>query len=274
MKSRRDFLSALAGAVCFANTSGRTQTSLPRPDPSRFQSGDFIWPKRPGEYVPYQYPPRNSESYREDEQRWLEEKNRFLAHVSTAAPHFSAGDIEAIRKLSFPDFLGRYAGDQDRQNPYRFLSGSGVYVGHVAIIEIDASGQRWVVEALFGQGVVRQTYASWLGGRAGEIVWHGRVRGYSEQQRSQIPNEAKKVIGRPYDFWNFDLSDDHNFYCSKLAWLSIYRALRIPIDGNPNPKRNFWFSPKQLLYLNTIERMFDPGPYARSSNERVLFPPK
>jgi uncharacterized protein YycO len=111
-------------------------------------------------------------------------------------------------------------------------------------------------------GVVRTPYAQWLTSRPGEIVWHGRVRDIPADQLAQIAIESKKYIGRPYDFWNFDLDDDKAFYCSKLVWLSISRSLHFPIDGDPNPKRVFWFSPKQLLYAKTISRLHDPAPYA------------
>jgi uncharacterized protein YycO len=81
-------------------------------------------------------------------------------------------------------------------------------------------------------------------------------------KRAEIAIEARRYVGRPYNFWNFDLADDTAFYCSKLAWLAIYRALGFPIDGVAEPKRSFWFSPKQFLYLKTIARMHDPGIYA------------
>ena len=141
---------------------------------------------------------------------------------------------------------------KSREVPGLYSSGGGIYVGHVAIVEIDQAGNPWVIEALLDHGVVRTPYAQWLTSRPGEIVWHGRVRDIPADQLAQIAIESKKYIGRPYDFWNFDLDDDKAFYCSKLVWLSISRSLHFPIDGDPNPKRVFWFSPKQLLYAKTI----------------------
>jgi uncharacterized protein YycO len=96
------------------------------------------------------------------------------------------------------------------------------------------------------------------------MVWLGRVKKISSSYRAKIAIEAKKYIGRPYDFWNFDLNDERGFYCSKLAWMCMFRALGLVIDGNPDPKRFFWFSPKQLLYVNRVARLFDPGPYGIS----------
>jgi hypothetical protein len=69
---------------------------------------------------------------------------------------------------------------------------SHVYVGHVAIVEIDESGVPWVVEALWGMGVIRRTYADWAMERAGEDVWLGRLAKLAVADRAKIPLEAKK----------------------------------------------------------------------------------
>jgi uncharacterized protein YycO len=94
-------------------------------------------------------------------------------------------------------------------------------------------------------------------------VWLGRLRGYDAQQRAGLAAEALKHVGKPYDFWNFDLDEDSGFYCSKLAWLAIYRALGFAVDGRTNPRRVLWFSPKQFLRLKAVEKLFEPpGGYA------------
>ena len=237
-----------------------TNTS-PLPRPNTFQAGDFLWPKKPGTYVPYDA--RSGDDPRAEEQRWFAERDRFVANAATLAPYLTADEIERLRRLSFREFYARYAGDQTPDTPGVYGSGGGIYVGHVGIIEIDdQTGEPWVIEALLKRGVVRHSYREWLEERPEEVVWHGRVREQSALQRAKIAAEARTFVKRPYDFWNFDLADDHAFYCSKLAWLAIYRALGFAIDGNPQPKRSFWFSPKQLLYLKTIARLHDPGPYA------------
>jgi hypothetical protein len=232
---------------------------LPLPDPKTLQAGDFVWPKKPGGYVPYNS--GSGEDPQEDERRWLAEREVFVAK-GLWPNQFKQNEIEQLRKLSFREFYSRYAGDQIPDTPGVYASGSGVYVGHVGIIEIDDQQEAWVIEALWGKGVVRHPYKEWIKERPGEVVWQGRVRDRSLEQRKDIASKAKNYLGRPYDFWNFDLSDSSAFYCSKLAWLAIYEAMHFPIDGNPEPKRSFWFSPKQLLYLKTIARLHDPGPYA------------
>jgi hypothetical protein len=251
-------------ALCTTATRSVAQNlsednTLPLPDPKTFEAGDLVWPKRPGVYVPYlDETPRNDP--KEEERRWIAERDRFVADASTVAPHLTAADIERLRTMSFREFYARYVGDQIPDTPGAYASGGGIYVGHVGIIDIAPSGKPWVIEALNGAGVVQHSYEDWLKGRPNEIVWHGRVRNQSEDL-AKIAIEAKKYLGRPYNFWNFDLADSSGFYCSKLAWLSIRDALDFAIDGNEQPKRRFWFSPKQLLYLKTIARLHDPSSY-------------
>jgi hypothetical protein len=237
--------------------------TTPLPNPKTFQAGDFIWPKKPKVYVPYNA--NSDDDPKAEEKRWIAERDAFIANASTVAPHLAPGEIERLRTLTYREFYARYAGDQVPGAPGLYASGGGLYVGHVGIIELDdQSGEPWVIEALLKRGVVRHSYRDWLRERPEEIVWHGRVRDQSGEDRAKIAIEAKECAGKPYDFWNFDLADGKAFYCSKLAWLAIYRALGFAIDGNPQPKRSFWLSPKQLLYLNTIARLHVPGDYASS----------
>jgi hypothetical protein len=259
MLTRRHLIGVVSLTAAGAAWPAHAQ-DLPLPDPKTFQSGDFIWPKKPGMYVPYNATVRADP--REEQRRWEQERDAFLANAPATAPYFSAADLASIKALSYREFYSRYVGDQAPDTPGVYSSGGGIYVGHVGIIEIDGSGVPWVIEALMQDGVGRRTYQDWLKGRSQEIVWHGRVREIAAEDRAKIAAEAKKHLGRPYDFWNFDLSDDKAFYCSKLAWLAISRSLGFAIDGNSDPKRRFWFSPKQFLYLKTIGRLHDPGPYA------------
>ena len=57
------------------------------------------------------------------------------------------------------------------------------------------------------------------------------------------------------------MNDDTGFYRSKLAWMSAFRSLHVAVDDDLNPKRAFWFSPKQFLYVPRMTRLIDPGPY-------------
>jgi hypothetical protein len=264
MTTRREWFRLAAGSLTIVFVPGHRSASalggqVSLLDPKQFQSGDFLWPKKPGVFVPYDAgPPRAPDA---DEAKWNVERDRFIANVGTKARYFTPAQIDRMRTLTYGDFYARYTGGAKSRSATYSVS-SPVYVGHVAIIEIDESGVPWVIEALWGKGVIRRTYADWTLERAGEDVWLGRLARLAVADRAKIPLEAKKQVGKPYDFWNFDLNDDTGFYCSKLAWMAALRSLRIAVDDNPNPKRFFWFSPKQFLYVPRITRLIDPGPYA------------
>jgi hypothetical protein len=261
--TRRELLRSAGSLLSILLLSGekvRAAGQPSPPDPKLFQSGDFLWPKKPGVFVPYDAgPPRAQDA---DESKWNEERDRFIANVATKAPYFTRAQIEKMRKLTYSEFHARYTGVPQRKSA-TYSAGGPVYVGHVAIVEIDETGVPWIIEALWGRGVIRHTYADWTTERAGEVVWLGRLAKLSAFTRAKIPVEAKKQVGKPYDFWNFDLNDDSGFYCTKLAWMAAFRSVHLAVDDNSNPKRSFWFSPKQFLYVPRVARLIDPGPYGR-----------
>jgi len=236
--------------------------SLPLPNPQTFQSGDFIWPKKPGAFVPYRS--GGVSEFESERLQWQRERQEFLKREAgkSAADRLPNADLELIRSLDFREFHARYAGDQRPGVPGAYSTGGGIYVGHVGIVDIDPGGSPWVIEAIWGKGVIRQSYSDWLRGRPGEVVWHGRLRDLTPDARAAIALEARKHVGKRYDFWNFDLSDDSGFYCSKLVWLAVMKTQGFAIDGNSNPERGFWLSPKQVLYSKPVARLHDPGPYA------------
>ena len=263
MPTRRQALSLLSGSLGISllplHAHSQATESAQLADSKLFKSGDFIWPKKPRVYVPYiSGRPANPAT---DEVNWLRERDRFIADVTSKAPYLSPPAIDRLRRMSFAEFYAEYIGGQEPDTPGVYPRGDGLYVGHVGIIEVDPSGTPWVIEAVDGPGVFRHTYADWLAGRPGEIVWLGRVTGYSDEERVKISNAAKTQVGKPYNFWNLNLGDISEFYCSKLAWWAIFNSLGLAIDGNPNPKRAFWFSPKQLLYEDRITRLFNPCSY-------------
>jgi hypothetical protein len=252
-------LSLVGARSLFAQS--KMSRELPRPDPASFQTGDLVWPKKPGAYIPYHSGSLNSPS--QDREQWLKERGAYIqraAAVSQVDPLVQQR-IAMLRDLEYREFLAVYEGAQQPGVPGAY-SGGSVYVGHVGIVEVDQNKTPWIIEALLGKGVVRKTYADWITERSDQVLWLGRLRELDAEQRAKISSEAKRYLGRPYDFWNFDLNDAEAFYCSKLVWLSIFRALGFAVDGEPNSKRLFWFSPKQLLYLPTVTRIHDPGPYA------------
>jgi hypothetical protein len=230
----------------------------PLPRSELLESGDLVWPKKPGSFIPYSQ--RVGLDRSKDRAIWENEKEEFLAHSSQPDCHLTTRQISIIRNLDYRSFLVMYQGNRPLATPALYSS-ADAHVGHVGIIDVAPAGEIYVIEAL-DQGVVRDTYQNWLSGRPGEIVWLGRLDRTGKAERAKISMEAAKYVGRPYNFWNFDLDDANEFYCSKLVWLAIFRSLGVAVDGDPNPKRAFWLSPKQLLDLAIIRRLHDPGNYA------------
>ncbi|MBQ9352074.1 YiiX/YebB-like N1pC/P60 family cysteine hydrolase [Phyllobacterium sp.] len=194
-----------------------------------------------------------------DRQKFETEKRAYLEHVAKSDRNFTASREDRFNRLSFEAFAKQYQGSQTL-NVESLGTGSIVYVGHVAVLEI-WDGKPFVIEAVSGRGVVRQPYENWLASRPGEEVWHGRVADLPQEQCSKIPAEAKKYLGRPYEFFNLDLNDDSGFYCSKLVWLAIFRSLQFAIDDDPESERFFWFSPKQLMNARRVQLLYSPGSY-------------
>jgi hypothetical protein len=225
------------------------------------RSGDFVWPKKPGAYVPYRSSSQNSPEL--DARDWNAERDAYLNRAVQSAVNNPVirRRIEMLRAMDYREFLAVYLGAQTPGVPGLY-AGGGVYVGHVGVIEIESDGTPWVIEALLKHGVVRRKYSLWLEERVDQVVWLARLREISHERRALIATEAKQHVGKPYDFWNFDLNDDSCFYCSKLVWLSIFRALGFAVDGENSPSRSLWFSPKQLLNLPVMEKIHDPGSYA------------
>jgi hypothetical protein len=259
MQTRRNFssfLAALATAFGASMSVAQAQPNYSPPDETLLEGGDFIFPKKPGDYIPYIDRGEQLSTFTEDEAEWNEGKRKFLATVKEKFPYLSDQDIEAIRRLSFAEFYAAYAGSVVSNEPH-LQRGFSLYVGHVGIIQVNG-GKKWVIEALGGKGVIKQSYGDWLSGRPNALVWVGRLKDPPLDSRIKVSHEAAKYIGRDYDFWNFDLDDDRAFYCSKLVWMAVFRSLGFAVDGNTNPKRKIWFSPKQLLYAGAIKRIIEP----------------
>jgi cell wall-associated NlpC family hydrolase len=257
----------------FAAIPGSPGAVADFPDPSTFQSGDFVWPKKKGAVIPFSLPdsaPSNEEA------EWNAQHERFLRDAAAQGP-MPPDVLEKLKALRYSDYERSYF---DEPSPSltggpeaRSLSGATVAVGHVAIIDIDAAGIPYVIEAIpigpdaaLGKGgVIRVRYDEWLKDRAGSQVWHGRVRGLDRAMRKKIVDEALKQLGKPYQFFNFNLIDDSGFYCSKLAWMSTWRGANIAPDDDPNPQRGTrfppWFSPRQLTQAKQIEMLHKPGEY-------------
>ncbi|MFN2442765.1 MAG: YiiX/YebB-like N1pC/P60 family cysteine hydrolase [Thermoanaerobaculia bacterium] len=227
------------------------------PDVADLQSGDLLWPKKKGAYIPYRAVAVGKE--RDERKVWEAERDLYVASLK-ARPTLSDAErnrIRVIERMSFNAFRGVFA---DGQQPGKYVPYSaGAGVGHVAIVRIH--DEVTVVEAMWGIGVREIPYAVWAAERKNHLVWHARLSEPEVERRHRIADEAARHIGAPYHFWNFDLTDDRGFYCSKLAWLATLRATGIALDGNADPDRLLWLSPKQLLKSEHIRVLQSPGDY-------------
>lgn len=243
--SRRSFLEVAASAALAASFPGallfgrRAVFAGDALDPLILEPGDLIWPKKPGVWVPY-----------EVEAEWTRERDAYLRSHEGAADPETAMRLRLLAKMEYGD-VARADGS------FR--------VGHVGIIDFDGHGDAWIIEAVGKEGVRRIPFVEWMKLREGELLWLGRLRNHNRRVRARLAFAAREQVGKPYDFWNFDLNDDSGFYCSKLVWCAVYRGMGIAVDGEPRSNRMLWFSPKQLLQLSAIDRIHDSGPYGTAA---------
>ncbi len=265
-RTRREMLTSVL-ALCATSTvdawnqppcgSGSKRDA---PDATSLAAGDFLWPKRPRAIVPYSSQPGAAGS--KERQNWEAEKGRYLKTLE-AKPVLTAEDKErykTVQGLTYDEFLILYLNDEDPQAMTPFGAIAPFYVGHVGIVEAGGN-EPHVIEAVMGKGVQRLSYAAWRKGRQGELIWHGRLKGVADDAAAKIPQVAQTQVGKPYDFWNFDLSDDQGFYCSKLAWYAVCKATARALDDNNHPRRRLWYSPKQMLKSQHLCLINSPGNY-------------
>jgi cell wall-associated NlpC family hydrolase len=241
-------------------TAPSVQTADSPPPASLLEAGDLLWPKVPGVWVPYSSRPGVEQDT--DSNEWNKEREAYLQELR-AKNNPTDEDKARYRQISGMDyatFKVLYLADEDPAQPAKHGS-SFLYVGHVGIVDV-VDGTPWVYEAVYGKGVRMISYSAWLEERRGELVWLGRISNARAEQRSAIAACAKSFIGKPYHFFNFNLSDTTGFYCSKLAWLSITTATGVAPDDNPNPRRLLWYSPKRLMRSKHVTLLYNPGNYA------------
>jgi uncharacterized protein YycO len=228
-----------------------------RPDPATFQTGDVIWPRQPWVFIPFNSRPAGN--YDPDKSGWEREKQEFLERVKQN-PRASENDravAAQLEAMAYEEFRARFLSGTEEEEVT--AAGWLPWIGHVAMIQV-RDGTPWVVESTFG-GVRQMPYSDWLKERGKSLIWHGRVKGVDEAGRTRMAEEALKQLKKPYQFFNFDLLDDQGFYCSKFVWFVTRRALGVPLDGDPEPKRKFWFSPKQLIKSRHIQLLNSPSSF-------------
>lgn len=258
---------ALATGSALAQTTPKTGVA-DFPDDRTFQWGDLLWPKKKGAFVPRTRSLAGTQSA--EQPAWEASRQRALADPGQAG--LSPEVAEKLKEMRFGDFERLYHTGRapSHEQATRGLLGDTVSVGHVGLIEIAANGTPHVVEATpqgpgNAAGVVRTPYAEWLKAYANIQVWHGRLRDLDRRARARVVEAALKQLGKPYDFFNFNLNDDRGFYCSKLVWQCVWRTASIAVDDNPDPQRGKlfppWFSPKALIGVKRVEVLHKPGEY-------------
>jgi hypothetical protein len=211
----------------------------------------------------------------EDRPEWEAARQQLLANPQAAG--ISPEVAERLKTMTYAEFEREYFSLSARDLPpsaapsARGALPGPISVGHVGMIQVESNGGAFIVEAIPSwrgsphKGVVRLPYAEWLGGYTNIQVWHGRLRGVDADAGKRLLDVALKQVGKPYDFFNFNLNDDSGFYCSKLIWLCAWRGLNVAIDDDPNPNRGTrfppWFSPKALIGVRHVELLHSPGEY-------------
>jgi cell wall-associated NlpC family hydrolase len=236
-----------------ASPAQEIQTPPQRPDPNTFQTGDLIWPKIPGQFIPFIEQADVSSEIRRQE--WEQQRDALLEDLyKEPDPSLRRKRVEDELSLLLHPAVRRF-GDPS------------IYSGHVGMIFME-DGNPWVVEAVHDK-VRTIRYKDWLEERPDADVWHARLKDISAPQRAQIAAEALRQNGKPYSLFNRNLDDDQAFYCSKLIWFAAFRALKLALDDDSDPNRLGWYTPKELLGSPYLDRLFTPtpGPYLADTQE-------
>jgi hypothetical protein len=269
-----------AGIGAFGTPSTAQTTRLAqRPDPKVFETGDLVWPKPSGAFIPYSGtdPTKSAVSALElREEEWQRLRVLFVRSARASAPALPEADrayqlklANEIEAMTYSQFVHDYAAGVSPGDFQTYGIGQLAYVGHVALIDVDvASGVPYVIEAVYGPSLACQScvqrvrYTDWLQARGDVLVWHGRLRNLDGAARQRVVEVARRQLQKPYQFFNFNLADASGFYCSKLVWYAVQAATGIHVDGNSDSRRLIWFSPLQLLNAREqVQLLSSPGNY-------------
>jgi cell wall-associated NlpC family hydrolase len=269
-----------AAALCAQSFIGSNVASQPVtgkvPNPKSFRTGDFIWPKKDGQFVPYAGTARAGAAVDEqelNEDQWNQMRIQYIRRARSSSNTGPDADYrrriaDRLEEMTYSEFFHEYAAGVTPDRFQTYGLSNLFYVGHMAILDVDADGAAFVVEAVLGQSlscrscVQRVSYQEWLKARGDIYVWHGRLRNSDATTGAAVAKAALAQAGKPYDFLNWDLLDESGFYCSKLAWYAAYKGAGVALDADTNPKRNIWFSPLQAVRrTKEIELLFNPGNY-------------
>ncbi len=240
------------------------KSKLPPPPAAKLQHGDLLWPKGQGAYIPYFWngaTEANPAEASAEQADWEAGQAEFrdAGRPETLTP----AEFDYLTTLTFEEFRARYGMQAAGTGTGVSLLGGLVSVGHVAIVDV-SDGEVFIVEALMDQGVIRRTYKNWSDEHTDDLIWWGRLKAPVAGRSDEFVAFAKTQIGKPYDFWNFDLGDERGFYCSKLVWCAVFNVFGIALDGHMDPHRGFWFSPRQLTHSRYVDMRQSTGAYGRA----------
>lgn len=225
----------------------------------RLQSGDLIFPRRPGSTVIYKST-AGLVGLSGERRAWEAAKSKVLSDGKAGDVILLPSDQLRLRETSYEEFLRGYSAPATAAVLGDTMTSLGLTTGHVAIV-VREGDRLEVVEAVPGV-VVRRPYEAFKEEHRPDMLWQARLRGHTDQQRAAFARVAASKADTKYDIMTFDLLDDSCFYCSKLVWWAAWHSLGKALDGNSNPRRGAsWFSPKKLLNLSSVEKIVDPGRY-------------
>lgn len=222
-------------------------TTLYRPHPQLFRTGDLVWVKRDDQFIAF------SDAH---------PAQQVLATVQASAQ----------AALQQPDWSPQQRQEIASWQPDPWSA--DIWVGHIGIIHM-VQGQPWVIDATPSRhqpridglpvptnqpGVAVQTYAAWLSDsdHTTSHVWHGRVKMLSAIQAQATVDFARGHIGKAYRFLPWGFASNELFYCSELVWCAVRQASGIILDDIASTLRVDWFTPWMAMKSPHIEMLYAP----------------
>ena len=241
----------LSVVVSFPFVGFAEDASATPPAATLLEAGDLIWPKKPGVIVPYVSTP--GEAGKSDAMRWAEEKEDYLNQIRRN-PNPSPQEKEryaALQHMTYEEFVDYYLVTAFQGRLLTSAWGSSTSATLVLLRLSTGNRSLWRRCGV----LVFSAYLMQIGCRSALVNSFGWDASKTFHLKSELRwrRWAAEQIGKPYNFWDFDLEDASGFYCSKLAWLSILQGAGFPPDDNPNPHRALWYSPKQLIKSKHVE---------------------
>jgi Permuted papain-like amidase enzyme, YaeF/YiiX, C92 family len=277
LTSRRSVCAGMAALLVGNNGVYAENEPLQPPKPEELQTGDFLWSKPPCSFVPFKVELDDGTTVSAS-QAWEHEKRAFIKRAKKNGTTLTSKQLSDIESLSFSDFLHQFHDISPEESlagvdfhpysapgsldAYKIAAFFKVYCGHAAIVgPLNKDKQPTVIEAQWQKTVVWTSYNDFLSEHSKDKIWYGRLNSFPDYKRASVAAEAMKYQGIPYDFFNFDLADSSSFYCSKLPWFCVFKALGISLDKDLESKRGFWFTPKQMMLHPEVTTVITPGKF-------------